>query len=204
MARACAEAGAKAIAIFDANEELGVASAAELEKKTGIPVSFHQVDVRSVGAINTAVKDVTDTYGCPDVLVNSAGVANSNIPAETYDEVMFRRQIDINLCGSFFMAQAVGRAAIAAGKPASIIFIASMSGSIVNYPQEQSCYNASKAGVVQLGRSLAAEWAKYNIRVNCSEYLPYYLLSLHQSQFHLPRSINKSGYLHPPPLFFPS
>ena len=61
----------------------------------------------------------------------------------------------------------VGRAAIAAGKPASIVLVASMSGSIVNYPQEQSCYNASKAGVIQLGRSLAAEWAKYNIRVNC-------------------------------------
>lgn len=65
------------------------------------------------------------------------------------------------------MSQAVGRAAIAAGKKASIVLVASMSGSIVNYPQEQSCYNASKAGVVQLGKSLAAEWAKYNIRVNC-------------------------------------
>jgi NAD(P)-dependent dehydrogenase (short-subunit alcohol dehydrogenase family) len=42
-----------------------------------------------------------------------------------------------------------------------------MSGSIVNFPQEQSCYNASKAGVIQLGKSLAAEWAKYDIRVNC-------------------------------------
>lgn len=61
----------------------------------------------------------------------------------------------------------VGRAAIAAGKVASIVLVASMSGSIVNYPQEQSCYNASKAGVIQLGKSLAAEWAKYNIRVNC-------------------------------------
>ena len=39
--------------------------------------------------------------------------------------------------------------------------------SIVNYPQEQSCYNASKAGVIQFGKSIAAEWAKYNIRVNC-------------------------------------
>jgi NAD(P)-dependent dehydrogenase (short-subunit alcohol dehydrogenase family) len=80
---------------------------------------------------------------------------------------MFRRLIDINLTGSFLMSQAVGKAMIAAGKPGSIILVASMSGSIVNYPQEQSCYNASKAGVVHLGKSLAAEWAKYNIRVNC-------------------------------------
>lgn len=80
---------------------------------------------------------------------------------------MFRRLIDINLTGAFLMSQAVGQAMIAANKPGSIVLIASMSGSIVNYPQEQSCYNASKAGVIQLGKSLGAEWAKYNIRVNC-------------------------------------
>ena len=80
---------------------------------------------------------------------------------------MFRRLIDINLTGSFLVSQAVGKAMIAAGKPGSIVLIASMSGSIVNYPQEQSCYNASKAGVIQFGKSLGAEWAKYNIRVNC-------------------------------------
>ena len=56
---------------------------------------------------------------------------------------------------------------IAANKAGSIVLVASMSGTIVNYPQEQSCYNASKAGVIQLGKSLGAEWAKYNIRVNC-------------------------------------
>ncbi|ROW03048.1 hypothetical protein VMCG_05706 [Cytospora schulzeri] len=166
MARACAEAGAKAIALFDANQDLGDASAAELHKKTGLPVTFFKVDVRDQGAINAAVQSVCDLYGAPDVLVNSAGIADSNIPAETYDAAMFRRLIDINLTGSFLMSQAVGRAMITAGKRGSIILVASMSGTVVNYPQEQSCYNASKAGVAQLGKSLAAEWAKYNIRVN--------------------------------------
>ena len=80
---------------------------------------------------------------------------------------MFRRLIDINLTGSFLVSQAVGKSMIAAGKPGSIVLVASMSGTIVNYPQEQSCYNASKAGVIQFGKSLGAEWAKYNIRVNC-------------------------------------
>ena len=47
-----------------------------------------------------------------------------------------------------------------------MVFIASMSGHIVNYPQQQSCYNASKAGVIMLGKSLAAEWASHHIRVN--------------------------------------
>ncbi|KAL1868037.1 hypothetical protein VTK73DRAFT_3884 [Phialemonium thermophilum] len=167
MACACAEAGAKAIAIFDANQELGDEAAADLHRRTGLPVSFFKVDVRDGNAINTAVQNVVDLYGAPDVLVNSAGIADSNIPAEKYDPAMFRRLIDINLTGSFLMSQSVGRAMMAAGKPGSIILVASMSGTIVNYPQEQSCYNASKAGVIQLGKSLAAEWAKYNIRVNC-------------------------------------
>ncbi|KAF7540629.1 hypothetical protein G7054_g1259 [Neopestalotiopsis clavispora] len=167
MARACAEAGAKALVIFDANQELGDESAAELHNKTGLPVTFFKVDVRDGAAINAAVDSVVSLYGAPDVLINSAGIADSNIKAETYDPAMFRRLIDINLTGSFLMSQAVGRAMMAAGKPGSIVLVASMSGSIVNYPQEQSCYNASKAGVIQFGKSLAAEWAKYQIRVNC-------------------------------------
>ncbi|KAH8601347.1 putative D-arabinitol 2-dehydrogenase [Bisporella sp. PMI_857] len=169
MARACIEAGARAIAIFDANQELGDASAAELHELTGntIPIEFAKVDVRDGKAIEDAVAMVVEKYGAPDVLINSAGIADSNIPAETYDHTMFRRLIDINLTGSFLMSQAVGKAMMAAGKPGSIILVASMSGSIVNYPNEQSCYNASKAGVVHLGKSLGAEWAKYNIRVNC-------------------------------------
>jgi NAD(P)-dependent dehydrogenase (short-subunit alcohol dehydrogenase family) len=167
MARACAEAGAKAVIIFDANQDLGDAAAAELHQKSGLPVSFFKVDVRDGAAINAAVDSVVEHYGAPDVLINSAGIADSNIKAETYDPAMFRRLIDINLTGTFLMSQAVGRAMMAAGKPGSIVLVASMSGSIVNYPQEQSCYNASKAGVIQFGKSIAAEWAKYNIRVNC-------------------------------------
>ena len=91
---------------------------------------------------------------------------SSNIKAETYPHDKFRRLIDINITGTFLVAQAVGNQMIASGKGGSIINIASMSGSIVNYPQEQSCYNASKAAVVQLTKSLAAEWARYGIRVN--------------------------------------
>lgn len=79
---------------------------------------------------------------------------------------MFRRLIDINVTGTFLVAQAVAQRMIEMKNGGSLIFVASMSGSIVNYPQEQSCYNASKAAVIQLTKSLAAEWARYNIRVN--------------------------------------
>lgn len=91
---------------------------------------------------------------------------SSNIKAEEYDTAMFRRLIDVNVTGAFLVAQACGQQMIKQGTGGSIIFIASMSGSIVNYPQPQSCYNASKAAVIQLTKSLAAEWAQHGIRVN--------------------------------------
>lgn len=77
MARACIEAGAKAIAIFDANQTLGDASAAELHELTGnkIPIEFFKVDVRDGEAIEDAVRSVVEKYGAPDVLINSAGIA---------------------------------------------------------------------------------------------------------------------------------
>ena len=86
--------------------------------------------------------------------------------AETYDLAKFRRLIDINVTGTFITTQACARHMIGARQGGTIINIASMSGTIVNFPQEQSCYNASKAAVMQLTKSLAAEWAKYGIRVN--------------------------------------
>lgn len=79
---------------------------------------------------------------------------------------MFRRLLDINVTGTFLVAQACAQKMIALGNGGAMTFIASMSGSIVNFPQEQSCYNASKAAVMQLTKSLAAEWARYGIRVN--------------------------------------
>lgn len=75
MARACAEAGAKAICIFDANQDLGDESAAELHNLTGLPVRFYKVDVRDGQAIADAVNNVVEVFGAPDVLINSAGIA---------------------------------------------------------------------------------------------------------------------------------
>ncbi|KAF4312595.1 hypothetical protein SLS57_011648 [Botryosphaeria dothidea] len=166
MAQALSEVGVRGIAIMDVQKQLGEEAARELSEQTGVDVRFYQVDVRDGGAINQAVTDIVDHFGSIDVLLNAAGIADSNIKAETYDTEMFRRLIDINLTGSFLVAQAVGKQMIAAKNGGSIIFVASMSGSIVNYPQEQSCYNASKAGVIQLTKSLATEWARHGIRVN--------------------------------------
>ncbi|MCJ1406294.1 hypothetical protein MMC19_000359 [Ptychographa xylographoides] len=166
MAQALAEVGVKAIALVDVQQQIGDAAAAELHESTGIPVQFYRVDIRDEKAITRVVARVIEEYGSLDVAINAAGIADSNIKAEEYDTVMFRRLIDINMTGAFLVAQACGRQMISQGTGGSIIFIASISGSIVNYPQGQCCYNASKAGVIQLSKSLAAEWAPFNIRVN--------------------------------------
>ena len=88
-----------------------------------------------------------------------------NIPAEEMTLEQWKKVIDINLTGVFLTAQAAGRIMIKQGG-GSIINTASMSAHIVNVPQPQCSYNASKAGVIQLTKSLAIEWAKYHVRVN--------------------------------------
>lgn len=183
MTQALCESGIKGVAIFDIQPTLGESMADALCTSTDIPVRYYNVDIVDDDSVQSAVGRVVKEFGGIDILINSAGVAFSNIPAESYKIDDFEKTININLIGSFRMAQAVGREMIAAtpstehgtfASPTnnlalpdrSIILVASMSGSIVNYPQPQCAYNASKAGVVQLGKSLASEWSKYGIRVN--------------------------------------
>lgn len=135
MAQAFVEAGVTGLAIFDVQQEIGEKSARELAEQTGIDVRFYKVDVRDSHAVQNAVNDVHSHYGKIDTLVSAAGIADSNIKAENYDVEKFRRLLDINITGSFLVAQAIGRHMIHDKTGGSIVFIASMSGSIVNYPQ---------------------------------------------------------------------
>jgi len=166
MASALCECGVKAIAILDVLQDHGDDAIAELHQKYGVAAAFYKIDVRDAEAVSDVMDSIKTHLGSIDILLCSAGIADSNLPAEEYPIDMFRRLIDINLTGSFICAQAAGRHMIAAGTGGSIIFIGSMSGHIVNFPQQQSCYNASKAGVIHLSKSLAAEWAQYKIRCN--------------------------------------
>jgi NAD(P)-dependent dehydrogenase (short-subunit alcohol dehydrogenase family) len=99
------------------------------------------------------------------VLVNNAGVAKSNVRAEDTSDEHWRFHIEVNLNGLFWCCRAFGRPMLERGKGA-IVNVGSMSGVIVNKPQPQSFYNASKAAVHHLTRSLAAEWAARGVRVN--------------------------------------
>ena len=100
-----------------------------------------------------------------DILVNNAGIAISNHPAETMADDVWNKVIDVNLNGVFWCCRAFGKSMLENGS-GNIVNVGSMSGFVVNRPQEQANYNASKAAVHHLTRSLAAEWGARGVRVN--------------------------------------
>ncbi|EGW30261.1 D-arabinitol 2-dehydrogenase [Spathaspora passalidarum NRRL Y-27907] len=134
--------------------------------------SCNIADAESVEATFTAINEHHGKIA--DLLINSAGYAE-NFPAEEYPAKNAENIMKVNGLGSFYVSQSFARPLIANKKRGSIILIGSMSGTIVNDPQPQAMYNMSKAGVIHLARSLACEWAKYNIRVNTLS--PGYILT---------------------------
>jgi NAD(P)-dependent dehydrogenase (short-subunit alcohol dehydrogenase family) len=121
-------------------------------------------DVTDAASLTAAVQQTQSALGLLTLAVNSAGIANA-APAETMPRDQWQRVIDINATGVFLSCQAEGQAMLENGGGA-IVNIASMSGTIVNRGLLQAHYNASKASVIHLSRSLAMEWCARGIRVN--------------------------------------
>jgi len=162
MANALADAGAN-IVIFDINKEKAEKTAEEIRKKN-VEVMVVKADVTSYDEISSGVKKVLEKFGKIDILINDAGIVR-HVKAEEMSLKDWNDVINVNLTGVFIVSQIVGKVMIEQ-KSGSIINISSMSGLIVNTPQCQCAYNASKAGVILLTKSLATEWAGYNVRVN--------------------------------------
>ncbi|BCP56376.1 oxidoreductase [Kaistia sp. 32K] len=160
---ALAEAGAKVI-IADRDEAVAKTGQASLKAK-GYDVDVVVMDVTDSARVNQVADDVVAKHGRIDILVNNAGIARSMTPAETVTDEHWLNVIDVNLNGTFWCCRAFGNYMLKAGS-GSIVNIGSMSGFIVNKPQEQAFYNASKAGVHHLTKSLAAEWGARGVRVN--------------------------------------
>jgi NAD(P)-dependent dehydrogenase (short-subunit alcohol dehydrogenase family) len=136
---------------------------AEIEA-TGQRAVAVPADVTDAAGLADAVANVEDRLGALRLAINSAGIANA-APAETMEFTQWQKVIDINLNGVFLSCQAESRALLRNGGGA-IVNIASMSGTIVNRGLLQAHYNASKAAVIHLSKSLAMEWADRGIRVN--------------------------------------
>lgn len=162
-ARALGEAGATVI-VAEKITDRAAACVAELEKH-GIAAEDITLDVTDSVAVSKAADEIVARHGRVDILVNNAGVAISDVPAEETTDEHWRFHMAVNLDGLFWCCRDFGRAMLERGS-GSIVNIGSMSGIIVNKPQPQAFYNASKAAVHQLTKSLAAEWGARGVRVN--------------------------------------
>jgi len=173
VALAYAQAGAQvAIAArhFEALEKVADEIAAAAGEKV-VPI---RCDVTQQDEVNSMVDRVTAELGGIDIAVCNAGVI-AVTPMLDMSLEDFQRIQDTNVTGVFLTAQAAARAMVEQGRGGAIITTASMSGHIINIPQEVSHYCTSKAAVIHLTKAMAVELAPHNIRVNSVS--PGYILT---------------------------
>ncbi|MEJ2667275.1 MAG: SDR family NAD(P)-dependent oxidoreductase [Deinococcales bacterium] len=161
-ARMLSSLGATVI-IAELNPHTGAATADELTHD-GRQAHFVPLDVRDTASVQRLAEWVRGRFGRLDILVNNAGIVKNAATLETSDEDWLS-VVDVNLNGVFRCCRELGRIMVEANA-GSIVNMASNSAIIVDRPQIQPAYNASKAGVAQLTKSLAAEWAPFSVRVN--------------------------------------
>ena len=159
---ACAEALAcagAAVIVTDLDAARAEAQARAMAE-AGLDARAEALDVTDTARLDALARELPPL----DVVVCNAGIA-SNTPAEEVGDEEWDRVVAVNLTGVFRTCRAFGRPMLAAGRGA-VVTIGSMSGTIVNTPQPQVHYNATKAAVHHLTRSLAVEWASRGVRVN--------------------------------------
>lgn len=135
------------------------------EKELNTSLHYRRIDVRNAAELGKIVEEIGNKHGRMDGLIAAAGIQQET-PALEYTAEDANRMFEVNITGVLMTSQAVAKQMIKFGNGGSIVLIASMSGSVANKGLICSAYNASKAGVIQLARNLAAEWGEHNIRVN--------------------------------------
>ncbi|GAP83878.1 putative short chain dehydrogenase reductase family [Rosellinia necatrix] len=160
------EHGASGLMIFDTNPAGAQQQIEAMRLKfPHAKIAAQKVDVTDEEAVAAAVGETVEAVGSVDGIVCFAGVVGCmdalDMPIATW-----RRILEINTTGCMICAQAAAREMVRQGTGGSITFIASISGHRVNYPQPQAAYIVSKAALISLKNSLAAEWARYGIRTN--------------------------------------
>lgn len=180
--KAFVDSGCTSLAIVDLKQDEAEAAASELANYATVNSDLRPEDVKIIGvecdvsserSVQKAFATVTSTFGRVDSVVASAGIVE-NYSAFDYPFDRIKRLYDINVHGAFFTAREAARNMIPAGG-GSIVLVASMSANIVNIPQPQTPYNASKAAVRHMASSLGVEWAKKGVRVNVLS--PGYMLT---------------------------
>ena len=161
IAKALAATNAKVI-VNDVDRDEAAQVCREIEEG-GMVARPANADVRIHSEIEKMVQTALKDLGSIDILINNAGVVLRK-PAEQILEDEWDRVIDINLKGTFLCAQAVAKNMISLGKGGKIINISSIMGTVALPPRAAYC--ASKGGIINLTKDLAAEWAKYGIKVN--------------------------------------
>lgn len=162
MANALAEAGSN-IVIADIDFEKAKITAQEIKKK-GVETMAIHTDVTKEDDVINMVSKTLKKFSKIDVLLNNAGICYQ-VKTEEMEYSKWLRTIDVNLNGIFLVTKYVGQNMIK-NNNGSIINISSMSGLIANHPQNETAYCSSKSGVIMFTKSLAGEWAKFNIRIN--------------------------------------
>jgi NAD(P)-dependent dehydrogenase (short-subunit alcohol dehydrogenase family) len=162
LATALAEAGSDVVLLIRGVD--GAAEAVRDLESLGVRAIAIETDVRQADDVGRAVEEVLDRFDRVDVLINNAGTCIHRAALDVTQQE-WRHVLDVNVDGVWNCAQAFGRVMVAQ-RSGVIINIGSISAFIVNRPQWQPAYNASKAAVHQLTKSLAAEWAPYGVRVN--------------------------------------
>lgn len=163
IAEHMAQAGAN-IVIFDLLDATETANA--IRENYRVDARSFVCDVTNPEQVAECFDFAEKTLGTPSILFNNAGIGPHKSALDVTSEE-WKKVIDVNLNGIFYMATEFARRVSAAKQSGSIINTASMSGLIVNIPQQQASYNASKAAVIHLTKTLAIEWAQLGIRVNC-------------------------------------
>jgi NAD(P)-dependent dehydrogenase (short-subunit alcohol dehydrogenase family) len=162
FAKALAEVGAN-VALAARTRERSEVVATEIKALGGEAIAV-DLDVKEPDQVERMLDEVTERSGPVDILVNNAGVCYHR-PAADVPREEWLDTFEVNVHGLWYCAQTVGKQMVEKGGGV-IVNIGSISAIIVNRPQWQPAYNASKAAVLQLTKSLAAEWAPYNVRVN--------------------------------------
>jgi NAD(P)-dependent dehydrogenase (short-subunit alcohol dehydrogenase family) len=162
LARGFAEAGARVV-IGDQDAQTAQASAALIGERGGQAIATG-CDITDPAAMQALLDLARQHFGGLDVLVNNAGI-NIPKPAEDLSLAEWNRIVGVNLTGTFIGCQAAGAIMLAQGS-GCIINICSVHGHVGSYVHKAAAYNASKAGVINLTRSLALEWGDRGVRVN--------------------------------------